>query len=327
MLAGFSLTALLERLEDVLLTPPRRHSQHPISDRQRRAAPPVMTRRDFTRLRRKSILFWGKLYRQIERLRKRIVLTMATVYRASAPVMGKAARGIAQTATSLFSAAANRPWAKIRQFPAHRSAIPGKTITAKFPALPSGVLKKFALVLVAVWFAVIGAAALWQGLSHVSPPGKNKQGETQSLTEKASQAPANPGDENILSGENPAGQAGEEGQEIISGPAAAGIPAAATAVAPKAAVKPEPRPAAMAVKDKTLKRPAHSRENREPAKITAGKKKKKAAPEAKLKRPAHSQDKREAAKITTGKKNKKAAPEAKKPTHIPRGKTAEKAKR
>ena len=315
MFAGFSLTALAQRLEDALLTPPGGlRSQRPTTGKPGRAASRVMSRRlvNPTRLRRKNILFWGRLYRHMQRLRERITPAMAAISRASAHSLGKAKRGIGQ----------------------HRSAGLGKTVAARIPVLPPGVLKKFVIVLLAVWLVVIGVAALWQGFSRVPPAEKAKQGETQTLAENANQPPADIGEENILPGEKPAGQAESqarlEEQEIISGPAA-GMPTAATAIAPKAAVKAKPRPTVAKKAEKKLKRPAHSREKREPAKITTGKKNKKAAPEAKLKRPAHSQDKREAAKITTDKQKKKAAPKASKPsskpTHIPRGKTAEKARR
>jgi type II secretory pathway predicted ATPase ExeA len=306
----FSLTTLAGRLEDALLTPPPGlRSQRPTIDKGCRAARHGMSRRlvNPTRLRRKNIIFWGKLYRQSQLLRKRIAPMMTAIFHAGKSAMDKLRRGIARQrarALVLFSTAANQPWAKNRRLPAHRPAsLRGTIATAcataftalprgrqrllstvsqarscgvtKFPALPPGVLKKFVVLLVAVWLVAIGVAALWQGFSHVSLPGKNKQEETQTLTEKASQPPANPGEEDILPGAKPAGQAETQAgtqmqpgeQEIISGPAAGTATATtATAIAPKAAVKAESRSTAAA-----------TRAEKEPVKITVGKKKKKVA--------------------------------------------------
>jgi len=313
MFAGFSPAALAQRLRDALLAPPlssKSQPPRPTNSKRRRTTSPLITRRlvSRTRLRRKSILFWGKLYRQSQRLRKRIAPVMAVIFYSAMHAIDKLRRSIAQAARAAFSTVANRPWGKTGQPSSHRPATLGRTIATacatltrgrrqilstasqagsrtatKIPALPPGVLKKSAILLVAVWLVVIGAAALWRSFSRVSLPENSKQEQTQALTEKVGPPPASLDEVEILPVEKPAGAIKpEETEEKPPTPSAtAGIP---MPTAPKATAT---------MTGKKPKQPTHTRE---------------------------------AVKITVGKEKKKVAPEAKKTTRIIRTKTVAKAK-
>ena len=286
--AGFFFSALAERLRDALLAPPllsQSRSRRAAGGKRRRAAalpiaPRFVSR---TRLRRKNMLFWGKLRRQSQRLSQRFFAGLAHGAKNLKKYMEEAARAVSSTI-------ANRPWAKNWQLLAHRPtalrvaiattcgavlAALAKGSRQLLPAanrgglrklskiaVPPGVLKKTVVALVAICLAAVAVTALWSGLSRSPQPQENAQEQTPTLAEHESSPPASAGEEDILPVEKPADQMkAEEPEAKRPDP---GATAASSIPTPPQAV------AAM-----TDKKPERSPPTREVVKIAAGKKKKK----------------------------------------------------